>query len=159
MWIPKHKAWETTSPSLLRKWFLSSPIKFQRYFYLFTHEGLWTKFTSSFRTINWKMYPLSSLTKTSRVWSCVPQALRCHLHPRHSSDEHLILSKILLILWMWLNKWLCPEKTRIENSQVASIGATKENKYSVSWLNIFEDDEYDREEILWTNHQFHQKLR
>lgn len=37
---------------------------------------------------------------------------------------------------------------RIENSQVASRGAEKENKYSMSWLNIFQVDEDEGEEIL-----------
>lgn len=37
---------------------------------------------------------------------------------------------------------------RIEDSQVTSRGAKKENQYSTSWLNIFQNDEDEGEEIL-----------
>lgn len=51
-----------------------------------------------------------------------------------------------------------PLKTRIENRQVTSKGAEKENKCSTSWLNVYQNDEDEGEEILRTNHQFHQKI-
>lgn len=51
-----------------------------------------------------------------------------------------------------------PLKTIIESSQVTSRGAEKENKCSTIWLNVFQGDEDEGEEILWTNHQFHKKI-
>lgn len=50
-----------------------------------------------------------------------------------------------------------PLKTRIENRQVTSRGAEKENKCSTSWLNVYQDYEDEGQEILQSNHQFHKK--